>query len=154
MGMKTTSTSRLASGLAAAGLLLVPLSACSDEQAPDAAGGLDTDTSETSSPAEETTGSTEESAPAEDTTSAGAPTSSGVDCSGTSCTVTLAGDGAQVEVLGNTISLGTVEGDRATISVGDQEASCQQGEEVAVGPLSLECTTVNPEGVSVTATLG
>lgn len=141
MRMKTTPATRLASGLAAAGLLLVPLSACSGDPAPDAASAPDTGTSETS-------------LPAEDTTAAGAPTSSGVDCAGASCTVTLAGDGAEVEVLGNRISLGSIEGDRATVSVGNQEASCRQGEEVSVGPLSLECTTISPEGVRFTASLG
>ncbi|GAB3365510.1 hypothetical protein [Modestobacter lapidis] len=158
MGTSKTPTLRLASGLAAAGLLLVPLSACSDDPVSDASGALDTGASEASSaPAEETTESTPEATSTDGPTSAGgsdAPMSSGVDCSGTSCSVTLAGDGTEVEVLGTTISLGQVDGDRATISVAGQEASCSQGEEVSAGPLTLECTTVAPDGVTLTASLG
>ena len=42
MATTPTRTRRLASGLAAAGLLLIPLSACSDEPVDDATSALDT----------------------------------------------------------------------------------------------------------------
>ncbi|WP_091538421.1 hypothetical protein [Modestobacter sp. DSM 44400] len=81
-------------------------------------------------------------------------TDSGVDCAGTTCTVTLAGDGTEVQVLGTTISLGAVENGRATIGVGGQEFSCSQGESVSAGPLTVECTTITTDGVTLTASLG
>ena len=40
------------------------------------------------------------------------------------------------------------------IRVGDQEIGCSQGESVSAGPLSLECTTVTQDSVTMTASLG
>ena len=80
-------------------------------------------------------------------------TSHGVSCSGGSCTVTLDGDGAEVDVLGNTVTLGSVQDGRASIEVGGTSVSCAEGESVAAGPLSLECTTVSDSSVELTATL-
>lgn len=75
-------------------------------------------------------------------------------CGPTSCTVTLDGAGAQVEVLNTTIRLGSVEDGRATIGVGEVSVSCAEGERVSAAGLSLECTTVSTEEVQLTASLG
>jgi hypothetical protein len=81
-------------------------------------------------------------------------TSENVSCSGTTCTATLTGDGAQAEVLGTSLAFGGVRDDRATISVGDAGVSCAQGESVSAGPLSLTCTSVTDDAVEFTATVG
>ncbi|MCZ2827153.1 MULTISPECIES: hypothetical protein [unclassified Modestobacter] len=158
MATTPTRTRRLASGLAAAGLLLVPLSACSDEPVDDATTALDTAIEtpaeeETSEPTMTEDSATETDAMATETGGAMA-TESGVECSGSSCVVTLSGDGTEVEVLGQTVTLGQVENGEATVGIAGQEVSCSEGETVSAGPLSLECTTVTPENVVMTATLG
>ncbi|WP_156119239.1 hypothetical protein [Modestobacter caceresii] len=162
MATTPTRTRRLASGLAAAGLLLVPLSACSDEPVDDATSALDT---ATQTPAEGETSEptmTDDSATATATetdamatgTGGATSTESGVECSGSSCVVTLSGDGTEVDVLGTTVTLGQVQDGRATVGIAGQEVSCSEGESVSAGPLNLECTTVTPENVVMTATLG
>jgi hypothetical protein len=80
-------------------------------------------------------------------------TSNGVTCSGSSCTVTLNGDGSEVEILGQTVTLGSVQDGRASISVGGASVSCGEGESVAAGPLALECTSVTGDGVELRASL-
>lgn len=80
-------------------------------------------------------------------------TSNGVTCSTSSCTVTLNGVGAEVEVLGNTVTLGSVQDGRATLEVAGASVSCAEGESVAAGPLSVECTSVTAEAVELTARL-
>jgi hypothetical protein len=155
MGTRTIHR-RLAPGLLAAGMLLAPLTACGgtvDQTEPDAAPEV---TATESTPAEGTDEPTGTSTP-EDTagaTGAGGSPSADVDCSGTSCTVTLSGSGAETEVLGTPVSLGAVEGGQATVRVGDQEVSCSQGESVSAGPLTLECTVVAQDSVTMTASLG
>ncbi len=108
--MHQTSRTRLAAGLLAGALALVPLAGCSF-------------------------------------------TSNGFSCSGSSCTVTLDGEGSEVEILGQTVTLGGVQDGRATISVGGASVSCGQGESVTAGPLSLECTSVTDGGVELRASL-
>jgi hypothetical protein len=80
-------------------------------------------------------------------------TSNGVSCSTSSCTVTLSGDGAQAEVLGTTVTLGSVQDGRASLEVGGASVSCAEGESVAAGPLSVECTSVTEDAVELTATV-
>ena len=80
-------------------------------------------------------------------------TSNGVSCSTSSCTVTLDGEGAQVDVFGNTVTLGSVQDGRAALEVAGASVSCAEGESVAAGPLSVECTSVTPDAVELTATL-
>jgi hypothetical protein len=142
-----TSTSRLLSGLTAGCLCLVSLAACSGASDPNSPVASMT----ASAPAGDSGGA------AGGSTAAGSSDSEGgennVDCSGMSCSVTLTGDG-QVNVLGNTIRLGAVENGRATLGVGDKSVSCAQGEEVSAGPLTLRCTTVTPDSVTLTASLG
>ena len=79
--------------------------------------------------------------------------SNGVNCSAGSCTVTLDGNGAEVEVFGNTVTLGSVQDGRAALEVAGASVSCTEGESVAAGPLSLECTSVTADAVELTATL-
>jgi hypothetical protein len=75
-------------------------------------------------------------------------------CDTNSCTVTLNGDGAEVDLpIGPTISLGGVQDGRASISVGGASVSCAEGENVSAGGLSLECTSVSGDEVELTATL-
>ena len=106
----TTRTARLAAGLLAGGLALVPLTGCSFS-------------------------------------------SNDFSCSTSSCTITLNGAGSEVEVLGTTVTLGSVQDGRADISVGGASVSCGQGESVTAGPLALECTSVTGDAVELTATL-
>jgi hypothetical protein len=81
-------------------------------------------------------------------------TSETFSCDTNSCTVTLDGDGAEVDLpIGPTISLGRVEDGRASISVGGASVSCAEGESVAVGGLSLQCTSVSGDAVELTASL-
>jgi hypothetical protein len=80
--------------------------------------------------------------------------SDNVSCSGSECTATLTGDGAEAEILGNRLAFGGVQDGRATLSVGDASVSCAQGESVSAGPLSLTCTTVTADSVELTASLG
>jgi len=81
-------------------------------------------------------------------------TSDTVSCSGTSCSVTLSGDGAKADLLNTTLAFGGVENGRATLRVGDTEVSCAQGEQVQAGPLTLECSEVGDDSVKLTASLG
>lgn len=81
-------------------------------------------------------------------------TSENFSCDTNSCTVTLDGDGAEVDLpIGPTISLGSVEDGRASISVGGASVSCAEGENVSAGGLSLECTSVSGDEVKLTASL-
>ena len=75
-------------------------------------------------------------------------------CSGTSCSVSLSGNGATATVFNTTLAFGGVSNGRATLRVGDHEVSCAQGEKVAAGPLTLECTEVTDDSVKLTASLG
>jgi hypothetical protein len=154
MDTRTIHRRRLASGVLSGALLLVPLAACSGDTTTSG-----TATTDTSAPAGDAGGGTDTAAP-EDTAATSGPTGSDggttadVDCAGTSCSVTLSGDGAEAEVLGTPIVLDAVESGRASIRVGDQEIGCTQGEGVSAGPLSLECTTVTEDSVTMTASLG
>lgn len=80
--------------------------------------------------------------------------SSNVDCSGRSCTATLTTDDAKASILGNDLAFAGVQDGKATLSVGDAEVSCAQGESVSAGPLSITCTSVTEDAVEVTAELG
>jgi hypothetical protein len=107
----TTRSTRLAAGLLAGGLALVPLAGCSF-------------------------------------------TSQNVSCSGSSCSVTLSGDGAEAEILGTTLSFDGTQDGRASLGVGGASVSCGEGESVTAGPLQLTCTSVTDDSVELTASLG
>jgi hypothetical protein len=77
-----------------------------------------------------------------------------VSCSGSSCSVTLSGDGATAKVLGSTIGFAGTKDGQATVSVAGHSVSCTQGQSVEAGPLRLQCTTVTDDSVELTAALG
>ncbi len=111
MSTTTSRAARLAAGVLAGSLALLPLTACSFS-------------------------------------------SDNLSCSGSECSVTLSGNGAQVEILGTSLALGGVQDGRASLSVGNASVSCAQGETVNAGPLTLTCTTVQSDSVELTASLG
>ncbi len=80
-------------------------------------------------------------------------TSNNFSCSGSTCTATLNGEGSQIDILGQSVTLGGVQDGRATISVGGSSVSCGEGENVTAGPLSLECTSVTDGAVELRASL-
>ena len=81
-------------------------------------------------------------------------TSDTVRCSGTTCSVTLDGEGAQVDVLGTRLSFGGTDDGRASITVGGSSVTCAEGESVSAGRLRLECTDVSSGSVTLSASLG
>ena len=80
-------------------------------------------------------------------------TSNGVSCTTSSCTATLSGDGAEVDVFGTKVTLGSVQDGTASLQVGSASVSCTEGQSVAAGPLSVECTSVTEDAVELRATL-
>ena len=80
--------------------------------------------------------------------------SNNVSCDLNSCTATLTGEGAEAEILGQTLSFGGTEDGRAALTVAGVEVSCTEGESVAAGPLQLECTSVDEDSVELTASRG
>ena len=76
-----------------------------------------------------------------------------VSCSGDSCTVTLGGS-ARAQVLGTTIGLTSIDGDRAVLRVGDQDVPCTAGQSTTAGALRLACTEVAGDRVTFTVTRG
>ena len=149
MRFRTVPSRRVAAGVLAGGLLLAPLTGCSGSSGSDADASPGNNATETT-PAEDT-GATETS---ESPGGGAGATNAEVDCSGTSCSVTLTGGGAEADILGTAVVLETVADGRATIRVGDREVSCSEGETVSAGPLSLACDTVDQDAVTMTASLG
>ncbi len=145
--MGTRTAYRGVSGLLAGALLLMPLAGCGDT-----AGTGDAEATATETAPADETGETTEPTDAGDT--AGGGTEADVDCTGNSCSVTLSGDGAEADILGTTIVLGGVENGQATFRVGNQDLTCGEGDTTEAGPLTLECTTVQEDTVTLTATLG
>ncbi|NEK87549.1 hypothetical protein GCU60_17550 [Blastococcus saxobsidens] len=136
-----TRHSRRSAIVLAGGLLIAPLAACSGAEEntgssvlPSASEGVESATSAAASAAEDA--------------------NADVDCSGTSCTVSLSPDAAEVEVLGTRLAYEGVQDGEATIAVGNRTVTCAEGESVEAGPLTLECTTVSEESISMTASLG
>lgn len=135
---------RLATKLVAVAILTVPLAACT---------GNETNTGSSAVTSAGSASSALNSA-ASAASSAANKVGKAVDCSGTSCSVTLSSDAKQADVLGTTISFNGVQGGKATLRVGDHDVSCAQGDKVSAGPLALECTTVSDSSVTLTASLG
>lgn len=138
MAIRTASSRRLLPVLATATVLLAPLAACSGTSA-----GSGTAQSGAAASATATTGGS----------GAGGSAGNGVRCSGTSCSVTLSAN-QQAEVLGTSISLGSVQNGRATLGVAGKNVSCAQGEKVSAGPLQLTCSAVTSDSVTLSASLG
>ena len=85
---------------------------------------------------------------------AGCSFSSGnVSCTTSSCTATLSGDSAEVEILGQKVTFGGIQDGRASLTVAGASVSCAQGESVGAGPLQVECTSVTADAVEITASL-
>ena len=80
--------------------------------------------------------------------------SDNVSCSGKQCSATLSGSGAEASFFGNDLAFAGTQDGRATVSVGGTSYSCAQGESVAAGPLSVTCTTVAEDSLTITASLG
>src|SRR4051794_29665456 len=80
--------------------------------------------------------------------------SDSVSCSGSSCSVTLSGDGAKAKVLGSTIAFAGTSNGQASLSVAGHSVSCSEGQSTSAGPLTLECTKVIDDSVELTASLG
>jgi hypothetical protein len=79
--------------------------------------------------------------------------SENVKCSPSSCTVTLEGTDAQVDVLGQKLTFSGTQDGRASLGVAGANVSCAEGESVAAGPLQLECTSVTEDAVELKASL-
>ena len=152
MDTTTTARRRLAPAVLAGALLLVPLAGCGGTTDTDAAPEATATESAPAGATDDPTATTDPGATGATGTDGG--TNADVNCTGTSCSVNLSGDGAQADILGTPIVLGAVESGRASIRVGDQEIGCSQGESVSAGPLTLECTTVTEDAVTMTASLG
>ncbi|MGY1711441.1 hypothetical protein ACI8AC_18235 [Geodermatophilus sp. SYSU D00758] len=150
--MTSTPSPRVAAGLLAGGLAVATLSGCSGETADDATSAVESAATAAESAGEAAQSAAESAGSA--ASSAAEEAASNVDCSGTSCSVTLTGQGAQVDVLGTQIAFNGVQNGEASLEVGGTQASCTQGQSVAAGPLSLECTTVAEDEVTLTASLG
>ena len=80
--------------------------------------------------------------------------SENVSCTTSSCTVTLVSSDAQVELLGTTLAFEGTQDGRASLTVGSADVTCVEGENVAAGGLSLECSSVSADSVELTASLG
>lgn len=131
--MDRSRSRRPAAAVLAGGLLLVPLAACTGDEA--------------------TTGASVLTSASETVDSALGSAAENVDCSGDSCSVTLDSGSGDVEVLGTTIAYDGFDDGEATIRVGAETVSCAEGDTVSAGPLELECTTVDEDSLTLTATL-
>ena len=129
---------RLSAGMVGPAVLVVVVAACTGAHRPGSAYGKNRGT------ASAVSGSAVSG-------SAASGAVSMVSCSGSTCSVTLAGTGSRAHVLGTTISFGAVDGDQATLRVGGQTVTCTPGEEVTAGSLRLTCTTVADGAVTFTA---
>ena len=137
--MRTT-TFRLASGLVTGGLLLGGLAACSATDSGSAgvgASGTSAGVSASASAAASASGDV-----------------GSVQCSGNSCSVTLDSGHTQASILGTTVTLGGVQNGKASLGVAGHDVSCSQGDSVSAGPLSVTCSKVTPDAVTITAKLG
>ena len=155
MDTRTIHHRRIAAGVLAGALVLAPLAGCGDTTSTPDGDAAPEATATESAPAEETGDAT--ASPESGTTGATGTdggTNADVNCSGTSCSITLSGNGAEADILGTTVALGAVENGRATVRVGDRELACNQGETISAGPLTVECTTVSEDAVTMTASLG
>ncbi len=150
--MTMHTTTRLLAGLGAGVLLVAPLAGCSDSTTDQAGDAVASATSAADEGLDQATESAD--AGATGSSSADSGSSTGVDCSGTSCTITFGGDGTEVDVLGTTVRLGQVTDGQARIGIAGNDLTCSEGETISAGPLSVECTTISPETVVLNASLG
>ena len=146
--MAITRSTRLTTGVVAAGLFLIPLAGCSGD-------ATDTSVSDLTSAAQSAGSAASSAAQSAGSAASSAANKAGdnVDCSGNSCSVTVS-TGADVNVLGTQLSLKSVDNGQATLSVGDQTVSCGEGENVSAGPLRLQCSNIGSDSITLTASLG
>lgn len=81
-------------------------------------------------------------------------TSHNVSCSGSTCSVTLSGQGSEADILGTTLTFDGAADGQATLGVAGQSVTCTEGQSVSAGPLRLECSSVTDDSVQLTASLG
>jgi hypothetical protein len=72
-----------------------------------------------------------------------------VSCSGTACSVTLAGNGSSAQVFDTEIAFVGIRDGRATVRVANQDVSCVQGQTLTAGSLTLACTSVTSDTVRI-----
>lgn len=84
-------------------------------------------------------------------TACGGATSYTSNCSDGLCTVSLTGAGAEAELLDGdvVVELDGADGTTADLRVNDESGSCTAGEELALGGLSVTCTEVGDDRVTV-----
>jgi hypothetical protein len=151
-------------GVLVGALLFALLSACSDSSgsahfgAPSGAGSAGASGSSGTSGSAGMSGSAGTSGSSGASGVAGAARFAGsaisaASCSGTSCSVVLAGTGSQVHVLDTTISLQGIQDGRAALRVGDHDVSCTRGQRVSSDSLRLECRTVTDSSVEFTVSI-
>jgi len=68
--------------------------------------------------------------------------------------VTLAGNGSRVQVLGTDIAFDNVRDARATVRVDEHSVTCAEGQSTSAGPLTLTCTAVTNDSVTMTVSSG
>ena len=68
--------------------------------------------------------------------------------------MTLAGTGSRVQVLGTTISFEDVRDGQVAFRVDDQYITCTEGQSASAGPVTLTCTDVTSDAVTITVSLG
>ncbi len=129
-------------------LLLIALAACASSDRSDSAGDRNQATASATSASATSASATSASATSG---SAGSSAVSMVSCTGSTCSVTLAGTGSRAHVLGTSIALRGVDDDRATLRVGDRTVTCAPGDSAAAGALRLTCTSVADGVVEFTA---
>lgn len=131
--MGTTRSRLSTAAVLAGGLLVLPLTGCTGDEANTGSSVLTT--------ASDAAGTAAESA------------AENVDCSGDSCSVTLGSGSGETEVLGVNLSYDSFADGEATVRVGEETVTCSEGESVSAGPLQLECTTISEDSLTLTATL-
>lgn len=127
-------------GVLAGGLFVLPMTGCSDatvdgESLPSVTAELPSD-----APSTEDVGEAVESAVE-------------ADCAGMSCELTLA-TGQEAEVLGTTLSFTGSEDGTATLQADGRSVTCTEGEEISAGPVSVECSAISDDSVTLAASLG
>ena len=139
--MTTTRTHMTrAIGVLAGSLFVLPITGCTDATVNDDALPSVTASLPSDAPSTEDVGEAVESAVE-------------ADCSGTTCELTLAA-GQEADVLGMTISFTSSEDGTATLQADGRSVTCTEGEDVSAGPLSLQCSAVSDDSVTLTASLG
>ena len=135
-------------------LVLMACATPADASSSGSAGVSASAASVTGSPGADGSPSADGSPGADGSSGAAASAVSTVSCSGTSCSVTLAGTGSRVQVLGTAIAFEDVRDGQATVRVDEQTITCAEGQSASVGPVTLTCTDVTSNSVTMTVSSG